>query len=129
MALEYLLEYRTYLHLGSSYGVSESTCYNVCRWVEDSLIKDKAFSLPGKKVLLQSDTLIEAILIDATESPIERPKKKSSTEETNQESEQQTTAVLLGQEKAAHYKKSSGSGQELSKSHLHTFLQRQKARF
>ena len=35
IALEYLREYRTYFHLGRSYGVSESACYRACRWVED----------------------------------------------------------------------------------------------
>ena len=76
MALEYLREYRTYFHLSKSYGVSESTCYRCCRWVEDVLIKSKTFSLPGKKALLKNDAEFEVILIDATESPIERPKKK-----------------------------------------------------
>ena len=56
MSLEYLREYRTYFHLGQSYGISESACYRNCRWVEDSLIKSKHFSLPGKKALLKSDT-------------------------------------------------------------------------
>src|SRR5271163_4296285 len=49
MALEYLREYRTYFHLGSSYGLSESACYRACRWVENVLIKSGEFSLPGKK--------------------------------------------------------------------------------
>jgi len=57
MTLEYLREYRTYFHLGQSYGLSESACYRNCRWIEDALIKSKAFSLPGKKVLLKSDVL------------------------------------------------------------------------
>jgi len=81
MALEYLREYRTYFHLGQSYGLSESACYRSCRWVEDSLIKSGEFSLPGKKTLLKSDTEFEVILIDASESPIERPKKKGSSKE------------------------------------------------
>src|SRR5262249_53157825 len=76
MALEYLREYRTYFHLGHSYGLSESACYRACRWVEDVLIKCGEFSLPGKKELLKSDMAYEIILIDASESPIERPKKK-----------------------------------------------------
>jgi hypothetical protein len=76
MALEYLREYRTYFHLGSSYGVSESACYRSCRWVEDILIKSKKFSLPGKKALLKADAEYEVILVDASETPIERPKKK-----------------------------------------------------
>lgn len=79
MALEYLREYRTYFHLGQSYGLSESACYRNCRWVEDVLIQDGTFALPGKKVLLEDDSSIEVILIDATETPIERPKKKGTT--------------------------------------------------
>jgi len=75
MALEYLREYRTYFHLGVSYGLSESACFRACRWVEATLIKSGTFSLPGKKALLKSDNEYEVILIDATESPIERPKK------------------------------------------------------
>jgi Helix-turn-helix of DDE superfamily endonuclease len=78
MTLEYLREYRTYFHLGQSYGLSESACYRNCRRVEDSLIKSKAFSLPGRKALLKSNVEFEIILIDATETPIERPKKKDS---------------------------------------------------
>lgn len=83
MTLEYLREYRTYFHLGQSYGLSESACYRNCRWIEDILIKSKTFSLPGKKALLRSDTEFEVILIDATETPIERPKKKDSMQKAD----------------------------------------------
>ena len=75
MTLEYLREYRTYFHISRSYGISESACYRNIRWVEDTLIKDKQFSLPGRKSLLKRDMEYELILIDATETPIERPKK------------------------------------------------------
>lgn len=78
MTLEYLREYRTYFHISRSYGISESACYRNIRWVEDTLIKDKQFSLPGRKALLKSDMEYELVLIDATESPIERPKKDRS---------------------------------------------------
>ena len=78
MALEYLREYRTYAHIGSSYGVSERCAYETSRWVEDILIKSPEFALPGKKALLKSDNKIEVILIDAVESPIERPKKNKN---------------------------------------------------
>jgi len=77
LALEYLREYRTYFHIGQSYGVSESTAQRISRWVEDTLIKDKQFALPGKKALLKSDMVIEVALVDASESPVERPKKDS----------------------------------------------------
>lgn len=83
MTLEYLREYRTYFHLGQSYGLSESACYRNCRWIEDTLIKSKTFSLPGKKALLRGSAEFEIILIDATETPIERPKKKDSLQKTD----------------------------------------------
>ena len=75
--LEYWREYRTYAHIAASYGIHESNMYRLIKWVEDILIKDGSFSLPGKKALLKSDTEYEVILIDATESPIERPEKNS----------------------------------------------------
>ena len=74
-ALEYLREYRTYAHMAASYGLSESSIYRIIKWVEDTLISDGVFSLPGRKALSKSDTTIEVVFIDATESPIERPKK------------------------------------------------------
>ena len=75
LTLEYLREYRTYFHIGQNYGVHETTALRIHRWVENVLIKDGAFSLPGKKVLLESNIEYEIIQIDATESPVERPKK------------------------------------------------------
>jgi len=76
MALEYIREYRTYFHAASSYGISESSCYRNIKWIEDTLIKHPDFALPGKKALLKSDMAYEVVLIDATETPIERPKKE-----------------------------------------------------
>ena len=78
MALEYIREYRTYFHVSQSYGVSESTCYETIKWIENTLIKHPDFALPGRKALLKSDMEYELILIDATETPIERPKKDKS---------------------------------------------------
>lgn len=49
MALEYLREYRTYLHVASSYGVSESSCYRNIKWIEDTMIKHPDFALPCRK--------------------------------------------------------------------------------
>ena len=78
IALEYLREYRTYFHIGKSYGISESAAFKTIRYVEDTLIKHPDFALPGRKALLQNDTEYEVILIDATETPIQRPKKTKS---------------------------------------------------
>jgi len=78
MTLEYLREYRTYFHIAKTYDISESACYRNIRWVEDVLVKHKNFSLPGRKELLKSDMEYEVVLIDATKTPIERPKKDKS---------------------------------------------------
>jgi Helix-turn-helix of DDE superfamily endonuclease len=52
MLLEYWRDYRTYFHIGGSYGASESTAFRTIRWCEDTLI-------------------------DATQTPVERPQKSS----------------------------------------------------
>jgi len=78
-ALEYWREYRTYAHIAASYGISESQIFRIVKWVENTLIKDRTFSLPGKKALLKSGMEYEIVLIDATESPIERPKRGKNT--------------------------------------------------
>jgi len=78
MSLEYLREYRTYFHIGKHYGLSESTAYKTIRWVEDTLIKSRVFSLPGRKARLQSQMNYKVVLVDATETPIERPPKNRS---------------------------------------------------
>jgi len=78
MTLEYIREYRTYFHVSQSYGVSESSTYKTVRWIEDTLIKHPDFALPGRKALLKSDMEYDVVLIDATETPIERPKKSKN---------------------------------------------------
>jgi len=45
---------------------------------EKMLVQSKQFHLPGKKALQPSDTIIEIVLVDATEQPIERPKKDNA---------------------------------------------------
>ena len=81
ISLEYIREYRTYFHIGQSYGISESSAYKTVKWVEDTLIKHPVFALPGRKALISSYVEYNVVLIDATETPIERPKKdkRSST--------------------------------------------------
>ena len=78
MTLEYLREYRTFFHIGADYGLCESAAQKVVRWVEDTLIRDGAFSLPGRKELLRGDSGIEVVLVDATETPVQRPQKNSA---------------------------------------------------
>ncbi|MDR3365565.1 MAG: transposase family protein [Prevotellaceae bacterium] len=75
--LGYLREYRTYAHIAADFGISESNLFRAVRWVEDTLIKDGRFHLPGKKALARSDVQYEVVLLDATETPCERPQKNS----------------------------------------------------
>jgi hypothetical protein len=77
MTLMYWREYRTEFHIGISYGVSEATVCRTIQKVENVLMKSGEFRLPGRKALQPSNTLIEVVLIDATEQPIERPKKSN----------------------------------------------------
>ena len=75
MTLEYWREYRTYFHIGQSWRVNESTAYRIIKKTEERLIASRAFTLPGKKKLVAADNQIEVVVVDVTETPIERPKK------------------------------------------------------
>ena len=75
MTLMYWREYRTQFHIAQAYDVSEATVCRTIRKIEDALIKSGQFRLPGKKALQPSDTIIEIVVVDVTEQPIERPKK------------------------------------------------------
>ena len=77
IALQYWREYRTYFHISKSWGIHESTVCRIVHRVEDKLIKSRKFSLPGKKALTLPNVEWEAVIIDAGESTIERPKKNS----------------------------------------------------
>jgi hypothetical protein len=76
--LEYLREYRTLAHIGASYGLDESNIQRIVKWVENTLIKDGVFALPGKKALIKPAYDYKVIQIDDTETAIERPKKTDS---------------------------------------------------
>ncbi|WP_425288980.1 helix-turn-helix domain-containing protein [Spiroplasma endosymbiont of Clivina fossor] len=81
MTLEYWKEYRTYFHIAKSYDISESSCYRNIKWIEDTLIKHPNFQqLTGQKSLLKDYFKDKTVIIDVTESQIQRPKKdKNST--------------------------------------------------
>ena len=74
LCLEYWREYRTLFHIATSYGVSEPTASRTVRWIEDILIKSKQFHLP-KRLPQGSAVDWEVVVIDATEIPVQRPKK------------------------------------------------------
>lgn len=73
LTLMYWREYRSYLHISTSYGISEPTVSRIIRDVEDSWAKRPELQLPGKRSLVED--VEETLLIDVTEIAIERPKK------------------------------------------------------
>lgn len=75
IALEYWREYRTYFHISKSWGIHESTVCRIVRKVENILIKSGAFRLPGKRELHQQAYEWKVLVVDVTETPVERPKK------------------------------------------------------
>ncbi|CAA6810442.1 MAG: Putative transposase [uncultured Sulfurovum sp.] len=76
LMLEYYREYRSMIHMAFDYEVSEATVSRTIKEIESVLLKSGKFSLPSKKALYEDDGIeIEYILIDATECPVERPKK------------------------------------------------------
>lgn len=77
MMLEYNREYRTYFHISQSYGLSESNAYRCIKRAEVLLLRSGQFSLPGRKALQSADTDYQIVIVDATESRIERPKKNN----------------------------------------------------
>jgi hypothetical protein len=77
ITLEYWREYRTYFHIGQSWGIHESTVCRIVKKVENLLIRSQVFSLPGKRKLHQAAYEWKVLVVDVTETPIERPKKNS----------------------------------------------------
>ncbi len=77
LTLEYWREYRTMFHLGTSWGISESSVSRIITRVEEILTESKEFALPGKRGADLSPE-IEVVVVDVAESPIERPKKNKS---------------------------------------------------
>jgi Helix-turn-helix of DDE superfamily endonuclease len=75
VALEYWREYRTYFHIGTNWGVSESTICRIVTDIESTLMKTGKFRIPGKKALLKDSDYPEYVVMDVTETAIERPKK------------------------------------------------------
>jgi len=78
LMLEYWREYRTQFHIAKSWNLSEPTVWRIITKIENILKRSPDFALLGKKALRESDNIIEVIVVDATETEIERPKKNSA---------------------------------------------------
>ncbi len=104
ISLEYWREYRTDFHIGQAWKVHESTVSRIVKKVETVLIQAGIFQLPGKKQLLDPESAAKLVVIDATETPIQRPergqkrfysgKKKRDTLKTQLVVDPKTKAVI-----------------------------------
>lgn len=76
LTLSYWREYRTLFHLAASYGIHESNAQRIVVKVETPLKASGQWELPQHAPPSPSDsTDWEAWVLDASETPIERPKK------------------------------------------------------
>jgi len=94
VALEYWREPRTYFHMGTNWGVSESTICRIVTNIESTLMKTGKFGIPEKKALFKGFGHPEVVVRDVTETAIERPKK--------------TEKILFRKEKIPQPKNASG---------------------
>ena len=74
MTLKYWRSYCTQFELSIEFEVGETTVHDWLVWVEDTLIQAPEFYLAGNKQLLTLQDVL--LVIDVTESPIQRPKNK-----------------------------------------------------
>ena len=76
LALTYWREYRTLYHISMDFSIHESSASRIIRKVEDILIDLGKFELPKKLPSgVDDDINWLVVIVDATETPIERPKK------------------------------------------------------
>ena len=78
LTLGYWREYRTLFHLGASYGVHESTAQRIVVRTEQRLLSAAVLEQTRQAVVknIGEDAVV---IVDASESPIERPKKNRVT--------------------------------------------------
>lgn len=78
LTLMYWREYRTMAHVALTYDVSEPTVHRTINRVEAALLACGKWDLPGKKALSEPEMEYQVVIVDATEVPVERPKKNSA---------------------------------------------------
>ena len=80
LSLTYWREYRTLYHISMDFGIHESSASRIIRKVEDILVDSGKFELPKKlPSKVDDDINWSVVIVDATETPIERPKKTKET--------------------------------------------------
>jgi hypothetical protein len=81
-------------------GLSESAAFRIIKWCEYTLAESQAFRLPGRKAIAASDRSYNVVLIDATETLIERPKKQGRY--YSRKKKRHTLKRLLAIDKISH---------------------------
>jgi hypothetical protein len=83
VCMAYYREYRTQFHIAQTFAVSEATVHRIIVKIENTLIRSGKYRLPSKRDLNSAEVHFELVLVDASETPCERPKKNkvSSTVE------------------------------------------------
>lgn len=74
LTLNYLRNYNTQLELSATYAIAESNVNRTIQKIENALMKSRRFTLP-KRTIAAADESFNWVIMDITESPIERPKK------------------------------------------------------
>ncbi|MEL6941013.1 MAG: transposase family protein, partial [Cyanobacteria bacterium J06598_1] len=69
VALEYWREYRTYFHIATDRGVSESTVCRIVHRIEVQIMTSGLFRIPGKKQLVRGFGRPDLVVVDVTETP------------------------------------------------------------
>ena len=72
MTLNYLRSYMTQIELSADFGLAESNVNRTIQKVENALIRSRVFALPKRNQNIADQ---DFVIIDVTESPIERPKQ------------------------------------------------------
>ncbi|MDN8294657.1 IS5 family transposase [Acinetobacter baumannii] len=72
LTLNYLRCYRTQIELSADYNLAESNVNRTIQKVENALIQSRIFALPKRNQKFNEE---EDVIVDVTESQIERPKK------------------------------------------------------
>ena len=76
LTLMYWREYRTQFHIAKSYGIHEANANRIIRKVEGALAASGAFKLPSKRAVRSHEGVeISFVIVDVTETPIEKSKK------------------------------------------------------
>ena len=76
LTLMYWREYRTQFHIAQNYGIHEANANRIIRKVEGALAASGEFKLPGKRAVRADEGVeISFVIVDVTETPIEKPKK------------------------------------------------------